>query len=53
MPKPTTDAYLRGLLLAALNRLETRPQDAYTTVDQAVSVASELPGGRYTGLTNA
>ena len=53
MPKPTQDAHLRGLLLAALNRLETRPQDAHTTVDQAVTVASELPGGRYTGLTNA
>ena len=53
MPKPTQDAHLRGLLLTALNRLETRPQDAHTTVDQAVTVASELPGGRYTGLTNA
>lgn len=44
---------LRGLLLAALYRLEVRPADAHTTVDQAVSAAAGIAQGQYAGLTNA
>jgi 16S rRNA (cytosine967-C5)-methyltransferase len=43
---------VRGLLLAALYRLAARPEDAHTTVDQAVSAAAELAHGRYRALVN-
>ncbi len=44
---------LRGLLLAALYRLETRPADAHTTVDQAVGAAAAIGRGQFKALTNA
>jgi 16S rRNA (cytosine967-C5)-methyltransferase len=50
--RPLPDASARALLLAALYRLESRPQDAHTTVDQAVIVATMLAHGKYKGLVN-
>jgi len=50
--RPLTDATARGLLLAALQRLEARPQDAHTTVDQAVTAAAILARGKYKALVN-
>ncbi|MES2771091.1 MAG: 16S rRNA (cytosine(967)-C(5))-methyltransferase RsmB [Pseudomonadota bacterium] len=41
-----------ALLLAALYRLETRPDAAHTVVDQAVLASSELAGGVFKGLVN-
>jgi 16S rRNA (cytosine967-C5)-methyltransferase len=49
LPHAETEA----LLLAALYRLHTRPDAAYTVVDQAVSAAGELAGGAFRGLVNA
>ncbi|MDR2000370.1 MAG: 16S rRNA (cytosine(967)-C(5))-methyltransferase RsmB [Zoogloeaceae bacterium] len=53
MARPLTDAVARGLLLAALQRLENRPQEAHTIVDQAVSAATIMVRGKYRGLVNA
>ena len=50
--RPLADPAARGLLLAALYRLEARPQDAHTTVDQAVAVAALLARGKYKALVN-
>ena len=44
---------LRALLLVALYRLETRPSDAHTIVDQAVNAAGEIDHGRFKSLVNA
>lgn len=44
---------LRGLLLATLYRLETRPADTHTTVDQAVNAAAAIGRGQFKALTNA
>ncbi len=44
---------LRALLLAALYRLELRPEDSHTTVDQAVAAAARIGQGKYRGLANA
>ncbi|MBS0554361.1 MAG: 16S rRNA (cytosine(967)-C(5))-methyltransferase RsmB [Proteobacteria bacterium] len=45
-------AFVRGLLLVALHRLEQRPEQAHTIVDQAVqAVAAEMPGMK--GMVNA
>lgn len=52
LEKPLKEAVLRGLLLAALARLEARPEEAHTTVDQAVTAASQLARGRFKGLVN-
>jgi 16S rRNA (cytosine967-C5)-methyltransferase len=52
MTSPVKDAAVRGLLLAALTRLEARPEDAHTTVDQAVGAAARIAGGNFKGLTN-
>jgi 16S rRNA (cytosine967-C5)-methyltransferase len=52
MQKPPQDANVRGLLLAALYRLAARPEDAHTTVDQAVTAAAGLARGKYRGLVN-
>ena len=49
---PLAEPAPRGLLLAALTRLESRPAEAHTTVDQAVTAAARLAGGRYKGLVN-
>jgi 16S rRNA (cytosine967-C5)-methyltransferase len=53
LERPLRDPQVRALLLAALYRLEARGDDAHTTVDQAVTAASRLGGGRYRGLVNA
>jgi len=50
--RPLADPAIRGLLLAALHRLEARPQDAHTTVDQAVTAAAVLAHGKYRALVN-
>ncbi len=52
MAKPLKDETARGLLLTALARLEARPEDAHTTVDQAVTAAARIAGGRYKGVVN-
>jgi len=44
---------LRPLLLAALYRLETHPESAHTTVDQAVHASARIARGRFRALTNA
>jgi 16S rRNA (cytosine967-C5)-methyltransferase len=46
------DPGVRGLLLAALARLEARPEDAHITVDQAVAAAARLGRGQFKGLVN-
>ena len=51
--KPLTDNTLRALLLAAMYRLEARPEDAHTTVNQAVAAAATLQNGFVTKLANA
>lgn len=52
LARPVQDRQVRGLLLAALARLETRPDVAHTTVDQAVSAAAHLARGQFKGLVN-
>jgi 16S rRNA (cytosine967-C5)-methyltransferase len=51
--RPLADPVARGLLLAAQYRLEERPEDAHTTVDQAVTAAAGLARGKYKALVNA
>ena len=46
------DVAVRGLLLVALARLEARPDEAHTTVDQAVTAAARLGRGQFKGLVN-
>ena len=48
MPRPG----ILALLLLAIYRLESRPDTAYTIVNQAVAAAAFLEGGRYKSLTN-
>jgi 16S rRNA (cytosine967-C5)-methyltransferase len=52
LERPLTDPSARGLLLAALCRLETRPEDAHTTVDQAVGAAQQVARGQFKALVN-
>ena len=52
MARPPADPAVRGLLLASLYRLEERPDDAHTTVDQAVTAAQGFANGSYKGLVN-
>jgi len=52
LEKPLTHPETHALLLAALYRLETRPEAAHTVVDQAVVAAGELAGGVFKGLVN-
>jgi 16S rRNA (cytosine967-C5)-methyltransferase len=49
LEKPLKDKAARALLLIALARLERRPEEAHTLVDQAVTAA----GKPYKGLVNA
>ncbi len=53
MQKPVQDAASRALLLCALARLEARPEEAHTIVDQAVAASGEVARGNYKSLTNA
>lgn len=52
LQRPVKGLELRGLLLVALARLEARPQEAHTTVDQAVTAAARLARGQFKGLVN-
>ena len=52
LEKPLTHPATHALLLAALYRLETRPEAAHMVVDQAVMAAGELAGGVFKGLVN-
>ena len=53
LQKPLKDQpEVQALLLVALARLERRPDEAYTIVDQAVGAAAALAGGNFKGLTN-
>jgi 16S rRNA (cytosine967-C5)-methyltransferase len=52
LERPVKNPELRGLLLVALARLETRPDEAHTTVDQAVTAAARLARGQFKGLVN-
>ena len=52
LEKSLTHAETHALLLAALYRLETRPEAVHTVVDQAVAAAGELAGGVFKGLVN-
>ena len=52
LERPLAEAAPRALLLAALTRLESRPEDAHTTVNQAVTAAARLAKGRYKNLVN-
>ncbi len=53
LSKPLAELTIRSLLLAAVYRLENRPEDAHTTVDQAVTAASTMANGRFKSLVNA
>jgi len=52
MDRPLRNSRMRALLLVALARLEARPQEAHTIVDQAVAAAAVEAGGRYKSLAN-
>lgn len=53
LENPLKDELLRGLLLAALAELRSRPQSAHMIVDQAVEAAARLQIARAKGLVNA
>jgi 16S rRNA (cytosine967-C5)-methyltransferase len=53
IPKPLADQAIRGLLLAALYRIDAQPDDTHTTVDQAVGAATDISNGRFKALVNA
>lgn len=50
---PLKNKTIHGLLLAALTRLEQRSTEAHTTVDQAVTAATQFANGRFKALVNA
>lgn len=52
MSTPLTHAESQALLLAALYRLDTRPDSTPMVVDQAVAASGELAGGVFKGLVN-
>ena len=51
--EPLQEPRLRALLLAALYRLASRPEDGHTTVDQAVAAAAGIGRGNFKALCNA
>lgn len=53
LDRPLAVPVVHALLLAALYRLETWPDNPHTVVDQAVNAAAQLAGGRLKGLVNA
>jgi 16S rRNA (cytosine967-C5)-methyltransferase len=53
MESPLRNAQVHALLLAALARLEARPEEAHTIVDQAVAAAGAAAQGKYKALANA
>ena len=52
LSKPLSHGETEALLLAALYRLDSRPEAPYTVVDQAVNAAAELANGAFKGLVN-
>lgn len=52
LERPLASAAVAALLRVALQRLEARPDDAHTIVDQTVTAAGTLAGGRLRGLAN-
>ncbi len=52
LTRPLAVLEIHTLLLAALYRLESRPEAVHTVVDQAVVAAGELEGGRLKALVN-
>ncbi len=52
LSKPLTHEDTHALLLAAIYRVETRPDSIAMVVDQAVAAAGELAGGVFKGLVN-
>lgn len=52
MSKAPEHVELRAILLMALYRLDARPEDGHTTVNQAVEAAGSLKRGIWRGLTN-
>ena len=52
MARPLSHGETQALLLAALYRLETRPDAAPMVVDQAVAASGELAGGALKGVVN-
>ena len=53
LAEPGIKTTLRALLLAAFYRLEARPADAHTSVDQAVEAAARIGRGQFKALANA
>ena len=52
LARPLQEPLIHALLLVALFRLEQRPQDGHTTVDQAVDAAAGIRHGRLKALVN-
>ncbi len=52
MVRPLSHGETRALLLAALYRLDTRPDAAAMVVNQAVAASGELTGGALKGVVN-
>ncbi len=52
MARPLSHGETQALLLAALYRLDTRPDAAPMVVDQAVAASGELSGGAFKGVVN-
>lgn len=52
MARPLSHGETQALLLAALYRLDTRPEAAPMVVDQAVAASGELSGGALKGVVN-
>lgn len=53
LQQPLTEPHTDALLRVALHRLEVRPEQAHTIVDQAVEAALRIAGGGLKGLVNA
>lgn len=52
LEKPLPDVLVHSLLLVAICRLERRPDEAHTIVNQATEAATDMGNGRYKGLVN-
>ena len=50
--KRLPDVLVHSLLLVAISRLERRPEEAHTVVNQATDAAKEMSNGRYKGVVN-
>ncbi len=52
MARPLQDDLAHSLLLVALSRLERRPDDGHTIVNQAVDAAAKIHAGSYKAVVN-